>query len=426
MGNKCCVPNCTGNYKSSGSKVHNIFKFPKDQYLREKWLRAIHRENFQISEHCGMSSSFSRNSYFTYDILNFHCGDSCCNIKKIIHYFNTRRQTIHFVWVKEHARISGNNAVDRLAKESTKLSYVSKNNFELLDAINVGKKEMRSKWEMHWNQFDKKSNNHYKFIHPTLSTNVSHIFKYNISRKYFVLVTGIKINHAKFPAHLFRIGVSTTDKCNCDDTSTTDLNHTFFACRIYAQERANVIEEIKLKHQISINLTSLLNHVYNHLIRNILNECNSNITIFCDGSKTPKGVGSAFVIMELDITISIRVPDHSSIFTAEATAIAESLQWSIDHNVKHLAVLSDSKSILQSLASSKLTNNYLICKIKSLVYRLNQHGSKVFFVWIKGHTGILGNERADQAAKNAIHSNSASNFYVTEDLIPLHKDQMMN
>nr|CAH7742419.1 unnamed protein product [Callosobruchus chinensis] len=50
MFNKCCVPSCTGNYLSNGSKVH-IFKFPKDQDFREKWLQAIHRENFQISEH---------------------------------------------------------------------------------------------------------------------------------------------------------------------------------------------------------------------------------------------------------------------------------------------------------------------------------------------------------------------------------------
>nr|CAH7721437.1 unnamed protein product [Callosobruchus chinensis] len=47
MVNTCSVPNCTGNYKSSGSKVHT-FKFPKDRDLREKWLRAIHRESSQI------------------------------------------------------------------------------------------------------------------------------------------------------------------------------------------------------------------------------------------------------------------------------------------------------------------------------------------------------------------------------------------
>nr|CAI5849772.1 unnamed protein product [Callosobruchus analis] len=49
MVNRGCVPNCTGNYKSSGRNVH-IFKFPKDEDLHEKWLRSIHRESFQISD----------------------------------------------------------------------------------------------------------------------------------------------------------------------------------------------------------------------------------------------------------------------------------------------------------------------------------------------------------------------------------------
>jgi hypothetical protein len=51
MVNKCCIPRCSGNY-ATGEKVH-VFKFPKDDNMREKWLKAIHRENFKISEHCG-------------------------------------------------------------------------------------------------------------------------------------------------------------------------------------------------------------------------------------------------------------------------------------------------------------------------------------------------------------------------------------
>nr|CAI5834601.1 unnamed protein product [Callosobruchus analis] len=50
MVNKCRVPNCTGNYKSSCTSVH-IFKFPKDQDLREKRLRAFRRETTKISDH---------------------------------------------------------------------------------------------------------------------------------------------------------------------------------------------------------------------------------------------------------------------------------------------------------------------------------------------------------------------------------------
>ncbi|XP_047116143.1 uncharacterized protein LOC124796100 [Schistocerca piceifrons] len=46
---KCCVPRCRGNY-GTGPKVM-LFSFPKDANLRWKWLSAIHRDNFQPTEH---------------------------------------------------------------------------------------------------------------------------------------------------------------------------------------------------------------------------------------------------------------------------------------------------------------------------------------------------------------------------------------
>ena len=46
---KCCVPGCTGNYKS-GPKVI-CFSFPSDAEEKEKWLRAIHRDDFTVTKH---------------------------------------------------------------------------------------------------------------------------------------------------------------------------------------------------------------------------------------------------------------------------------------------------------------------------------------------------------------------------------------
>ncbi|KAH7975091.1 hypothetical protein HPB49_023507 [Dermacentor silvarum] len=44
MPNKCCVPGCTGNYKT-GKKIQ-VFSFPKDCDTLKKWLRAIPRKDF--------------------------------------------------------------------------------------------------------------------------------------------------------------------------------------------------------------------------------------------------------------------------------------------------------------------------------------------------------------------------------------------
>ena len=44
MPNRCCVPGCRGNY-DDGNRV-SVFIFPKESSLREKWIKAIHREDF--------------------------------------------------------------------------------------------------------------------------------------------------------------------------------------------------------------------------------------------------------------------------------------------------------------------------------------------------------------------------------------------
>ncbi|KAH7953612.1 hypothetical protein HPB49_010597 [Dermacentor silvarum] len=46
---KCCVPRCRGNY-TGDMKVH-VFKFPRDQALRDAWIRAVPRENLTVTEH---------------------------------------------------------------------------------------------------------------------------------------------------------------------------------------------------------------------------------------------------------------------------------------------------------------------------------------------------------------------------------------
>lgn len=48
MGFKCCVPNCRGNY-DNGPKV-SVFSFPKEKKLRQIWINAIHRMDFQPSQ----------------------------------------------------------------------------------------------------------------------------------------------------------------------------------------------------------------------------------------------------------------------------------------------------------------------------------------------------------------------------------------
>lgn len=48
MPTSCCVPGCTSNYGSSGNI--SCFKFPKDEELKKKWIKQVHRDSWQPTQ----------------------------------------------------------------------------------------------------------------------------------------------------------------------------------------------------------------------------------------------------------------------------------------------------------------------------------------------------------------------------------------
>lgn len=50
---KCCVPNCKGNYNRD-NKVH-VFKFPADEVMKQRWLHAIPRQNYTVTNYSVVS-----------------------------------------------------------------------------------------------------------------------------------------------------------------------------------------------------------------------------------------------------------------------------------------------------------------------------------------------------------------------------------
>ena len=101
--------------------------------------------------------------------------------------------------------------------------------------------------------------------------------------------------------------------------------------------------------------------------------------------------------------LSKRLPDNSTIFAAEATAISLALNYyqhmgPIHHDV---VVCSDSMSCLQAIEGED-TENPFICHIMNLLWSLSDKGTRVRFCWVPSHCGIDGNERVDQLAKETL------------------------
>ena len=137
------------------------------------------------------------------------------------------------------------------------------------------------------------------------------------------------------------------------------------------------------------------------VFHDLRNRFPSSAFIFTDGSKSPTGVGCAFV--HGVIRCRFRLPDQCSVFTAEAFAVLRALQY-IDTNViQRPVVCSDSLSVMMAIKHGT-SDHPVVIDIMELVHRLVQTGYDIFMLWLPGHCNIHGNELADTEAKRAMAS----------------------
>ncbi|XP_043237640.1 uncharacterized protein LOC122389551 [Amphibalanus amphitrite] len=121
-------------------------------------------------------------------------------------------------------------------------------------------------------------------------------------------------------------------------------------------------------------------------------------TVFTDGSKTPEGVGCAFIAGR--DTRSFSLPSFASVFSSELVAIEKALCFiEVSDGLSYL-ILSDSLSSLLALRSFNPVDP-IVQDILARLQSVEQSGKFVQFCWIPSHVGIHGNELADAAARRA-------------------------
>ena len=153
----------------------------------------------------------------------------------------------------------------------------------------------------------------------------------------------------------------------------------------------------------------------------------SHDEVYTDGSKINEKVGAALVInrhfQNGETTchqLSKRLPDNSTIFAAEATAISLALNYYQHMDPVHhdVVVYSDSMSCLQAIEGED-TENPLICHIMNLLWSLSDKGTLVRFCWVPSHCGIDPNKRVDQLAKESLDQYIDPLASITDWLSPL-------
>ncbi|GBN65923.1 hypothetical protein AVEN_168017-1, partial [Araneus ventricosus] len=125
----------------------------------------------------------------------------------------------------------------------------------------------------------------------------------------------------------------------------------------------------------------------------------SFVPIFTDGSKSDGHVGCG-VVFPSD-TLSYRLHNCCSVFTAELVAIFCALQEILPSNQRNFILYTDSMSALETLSHYDNRIHPVALEILSVLQFLRNKGFNIIFCWVPSHVGISGNETADVIARFA-------------------------
>ena len=120
---------------------------------------------------------------------------------------------------------------------------------------------------------------------------------------------------------------------------------------------------------------------------------------FTDGSRKEGKTGAAFTTS--GFFMYFRLSDYHSIFSAELQAINFSLKRIQTQNEKQVVICTDCLSAVQAIAAFHSTSNPIVGEIRHTLSILPTDTS-VTLLWIPGHSGIPGNEKADLLAKQSL------------------------
>ncbi|GBN29183.1 putative RNA-directed DNA polymerase from transposon X-element, partial [Araneus ventricosus] len=132
------------------------------------------------------------------------------------------------------------------------------------------------------------------------------------------------------------------------------------------------------------------------------------IAIYTDGSKSADHV--SFAVVFPNTTFSFKLHSSCSVFTAEIAAVLLALEKISDCLERKFIIYTDSLSVLESLKSFYMHSHHhpLVLNVLHLLNKLASRDFNILLCWVPSHVGIVGNEKADMAAKLATAPTNSS------------------
>jgi ribonuclease HI len=138
---------------------------------------------------------------------------------------------------------------------------------------------------------------------------------------------------------------------------------------------------------------------------------------YTDGSFMDGKAGSGVFSQDPETNVELSLGAYATVFQAEVLAILECVRLCSQIGLlqKSIAICSDSRAALQALESYRFESK-IVLECYSALNVLGTDNQITLF-WIPGHSGLEGNEVADELARNG----SAKNFVGPEPCLPLPK-----
>lgn len=162
----------------------------------------------------------------------------------------------------------------------------------------------------------------------------------------------------------------------------------------------------------SINKNNTPKEIQKSIVLQLINEkYQQHYQIFTDGSKTSDGVGYGIYDHQTKSSFSYRLNQNFTIMNAELVGIIEAIEYAISMNEFKIVIFTDSQSSCSMLNNNRQKDNYLINHLYTILHLNNIQ--EVIIQWIPGHIDIVGNDRADRAAKLGINRLEIENYRLT-------------
>lgn len=122
---------------------------------------------------------------------------------------------------------------------------------------------------------------------------------------------------------------------------------------------------------------------------------------FTDGAKNSEGVGAGIFCTNSQFEFNFSIAEHATVLQAELLAINKCAELCLEESPTQnkFIIASDSQAALRTLGACKVRSKTVL----NCIQNLNKLAvaNEVKLVWVPGHSGIAGNEMADQLAKSA-------------------------